>query len=68
MTDGHATHAGVLLLQALEISQRTGAAEAADVCSELDVVTKPASSRARSSNRLITTRQKRAFTPGVGDA
>jgi hypothetical protein len=40
MTDGHATHAGVLLLQALEIFRRTGAAEAADVCSELDVAAK----------------------------
>jgi hypothetical protein len=46
MTDGPATHAGVLLLQALEIFQRTGAAEAADVCSELDVVTKAESQRA----------------------
>ncbi len=39
---GHATQAGVLLRQALEISQRIGAAEAPDLLAELDALTRPA--------------------------
>jgi hypothetical protein len=36
---GHATQAGVLLRQALEIFQRIGAAETADVSAELEALT-----------------------------
>ena len=39
MADGHATQAGVLLRQALEIFQRIVAAEAADVSAELGALT-----------------------------
>ena len=39
MAAGHATQAEVLLRQALEIFQRIGAAEAADVPAELDALT-----------------------------
>ena len=35
---GHATQAGVLLRQALEIFQRIGAAEAPDLLAELDAL------------------------------
>ena len=36
---GHATQAGVLLRQALEIFQQIGAAEAPDLLAELDAIT-----------------------------
>jgi hypothetical protein len=38
MAGGHATQAGVLLRQALEIFQRIGAAEAPDLLAELDAL------------------------------
>jgi hypothetical protein len=38
---GHATQAEALLRQALEIFQRTGAAEAPDLLAELDALTGP---------------------------
>jgi hypothetical protein len=38
---GHATQAGVLLRQALEIFQRIGVAETTDVLAELDALTGP---------------------------
>ena len=41
MADGHATQAGVLLRQGLEIFQRIGAAEAPDLLAELDTLTGP---------------------------
>jgi hypothetical protein len=42
MTHGHATQAEALLRQALQIFQQTGAAEAPDVRTELDVLTSQA--------------------------
>jgi hypothetical protein len=44
MATGQATQAGVLLRQALEIFQRTGAAEAPDLLAELDALTGSAQS------------------------
>jgi hypothetical protein len=41
MAAGHATQAGVLLRQALEIFQQIGAAEGPDLLAELDALTGP---------------------------